>query len=33
MKTTNEKGLTKLEWVLIVALIALLAAVAIPQIH
>ena len=29
----NEKGLTKLEWVMIVALIALLAAIAIPQIH
>ena len=29
----NEKGLTKLEWVLIIALVALLAAIAIPQIH
>jgi Flp pilus assembly pilin Flp len=30
---TNEKGLTKLEWVLIVALIVVLVAVALPQIH
>lgn len=30
---TNEKGLTKLEWALIVALIAILVAVALPQIH